>query len=341
MTDNHTLASMRYDDAPPSPATDAAPAFYIGQTPVYGRWVLAPLSGYNDQPFRRLCRRLGASLVYTGLLAANAIYFGASPEGDSRTAEMLQLHPEEAPVAVQLFSGRPAALVMAAQAIEHMGMAMIDINMGCAKAKIVKSGAGAALMWDPRKVARIFAKLSRTVSVPVSGKIRLGWDQDRRNYLEVARAMADHGAALVAVHGRTAEQRFNGDADWDAIAEVKQAVTIPVLASGDVTTVSAAHQLLARTGCDGVMIGRAAIGNPWLFAGRHRDDIPWPERLALVQKHLEMTVAHHGEHHGIRRFRKHLRGYLRASGIPRPERIRMLGCRESEELVAMLNSTGQ
>jgi tRNA-dihydrouridine synthase B len=318
-----------------------SPSFYIGQTPVYGEWVLAPMSGYNDQPFRRICRQFGASLVYTGLLAANAIYFGASPEGDSRTADMLQLHPDEAPAVIQLFSGRPDALVMTAQAIEHMGMVMIDINMGCAKAKIVKSGAGAALMRNPSKVASLFKRLSQTVSVPVSGKIRLGWDDDERNYLTVARAMADNGAALIAVHGRTAEQRFTGEADWHAIADVKQALDIPVLASGDVTTVADAQRVLALTGCDGVMIGRAAIGNPWLFSGRHRDELSWSERLPLVLQHLEMTVDWHGRHHGIRRFRKHLRGYLRNSGIPRAERIKMLGCKKVTELLALLEGAGQ
>lgn len=315
-----------------------SPSFYIGRTPIHGRLVLAPMSGYNDQPFRRICRQFGASLVYTGLLAANAIYFGASPEGDSRTADMLQLHPDEAPAVVQLFSGRPDALVITAQAIEHMGMAMIDINMGCAKAKIVKSGAGAALMRDPSKVANIFSRLSQTVSVPVSGKIRLGWDDEERNYLTVAQAMADHGAALIAVHGRTAEQRFTGEADWHAIAEVKQAVNIPVLASGDVNTVADVERALALTGCDGVMIGRAAIGNPWLFSGCHRDELSWSERLPLILQHLEMTVARHGRHHGIRRFRKHLRGYLRNSGIPRADRITMLGCKEVKKLTSLLNA---
>ncbi len=312
------------------------PAFCVGKTPIEGRLVLAPMSGYNDQPFRRLCRRFGASLVYTGLLAANAIYYGASPDGTSRTAEMLRLHPQEEPVAVQLFSGRAAALVIAARAIEHMGMVMIDINMGCAKPKIVKSGAGVALMQDPIAVAHLYTELVGAVSVPVTGKIRLGWDYDSRNYVDVARAMAEHGAALIAVHGRTAEQKFAGDVDWEAVAEVKQAVDVPVLASGDVTSVSDADHILALTGCDGVMIGRAAIGNPWLFEGRHRDGIPWVERLPVIRRHLEMTVAHHGAHHGVRRFRKHLRGYLRSSGISRPERIEMLECADTENLVALL-----
>ena len=317
---------------------DRSPVFCVGETPINGRLILAPMSGYNDQPFRRLCRRFGAALVYTGLLAANAIYFGASPEGDSRTAEMLQLHPEEAPVAVQLFSGRPDALVMTAEAIEHMGMAMIDINMGCAKSKITRSGAGVALMRDPVEVARLFDQLSASVSVPVTGKIRLGWDDDHRNYLEVARAMADHGAALVAVHGRTAAQMFQGEADWEAIGEVKQALDIPVLASGDVSSIDDVARILTVTGCDGVMIGRAAIGNPWLFQGSHRDEIPWSDRLPIVQRHLAMTVARHGDRHGIRRFRKHLRGYLRNSGIPRPERIEMLQCDDRGLLVRLLNT---
>ena len=224
--------------------------------------------------------------MYTGLLSSNAIVYGPGPFGNSATAEMLLFHPDEFPVVCQLFGSDDEVIVEAARKVESLGMTAIDINLGCAKPKVAGSGAGASLLRDPAGIARLFAHLTQAVDVPVSGKIRLGWDAESRNYLEVARALADNGAALIAVHGRTAVQGYLGSADWGAIAEVKRAVAVPVLASGDVQTPADIDRILEVTGCDGVMIGRGAIGNPWIFEGRHRDEIPWPERLPVIQEHL-------------------------------------------------------
>jgi len=314
-------------------------AFRLGSTSIDGKLVLAPLSGYNDQPFRRICRRFGASLVYTGLISAKSIVYGPPPFGNPRTAEMLQFHPDEMPVACQLFGDEVGVIVDAARKVASLGMASIDVNLGCAKPKVAGSGAGASLLRDPAGIADLFARLTRALSLPVSGKIRLGWDDASRNYLEVARALADHGAALIAVHGRTAVQGYRGEADWEAIAEVKRSVSIPVLASGDIKQPGDIQALLNATDCDGVMIGRGAIGNPWIFAGRHREEIPWHERASLVQEHLRMMVAFHGPAHGLHRFRKHLRGYLSASGLPKGERHRMMHCDDVEVLVGWLDET--
>ena len=309
-----------------------APAFRLGDTEVLGRLVLAPMSGYNDQPFRRLCRRFGASLVYTGLISSNAIVYGRRAHGNARTEHMLQFHPEERPVVCQLFGSVDSMIIEAAQQVEGLGVAAIDINLGCPTPKVAGSGAGASMLRDVGSIARLFAGLTRTLSVPVSGKIRLGLDDDSRNYLDAARAIADNGAALIAVHGRTAMQAYRGSADWQAIAEVRRAVDIPVLASGDVKEPGDVERILAATGCDGVMIGRAAIGNPWIFQGFGRGEIPWTERALVVQEHLQMMLAFHGAHQGVRRFRKHLREYLASSGISRRERARLLACDDPEEL---------
>jgi tRNA-dihydrouridine synthase B len=313
--------------------------FTIGDTTVSGRIVLAPMSGYNDLPFRLLCRRFGASLVYTGLLSAKSIYYSPRTLGSSRTEAMLALHPEEHPVVVQLFAGDGDILAAAAQAIEPLGMVMIDINMGCAKPKVLKSGSGAALMQDAAKVGKIFAGLSRALSVPVSGKIRLGWDDANRNYMDVAQAMVDNGASLIAVHGRTAEQDFTGEADWDAIALAKHSLDIPVLASGDVRTPEDVDRILDATGCDGVMIGRAAIGNPWIFQGIDRFSLPWSERVPVIVEHLGMMVEHHGENYGVSWFRKHLRAYLVGSGVIRRDRHAMMQCKEAARLEALLQAS--
>jgi tRNA-dihydrouridine synthase B len=314
----------------------AAGTFRIGTVPIGGRLALAPMSGYNDQPFRRLCRRFGAALVYTGLVSAKSIVYGPPPLGNPRTAEMLQFHPDEIPVVCQLFGDEASVVVEAARRVQGLGMVAIDINLGCAKPKVACSGAGAAMLRDPLGIAELFRDLTQSVSLPVSGKIRLGWDDASRNHLEVARAMADHGAALIAVHGRTAVQGYRGTADWEAIAEVKQAVGVPVLASGDVKEPEDAERMLAITGCDGVMIGRGAIGHPWIFEGRRREEIPWTERAALMREHLRMMVAFHGEVPGLHRFRKHLRGYLSSSGVPRQERHRMMHCDDVGELMGLL-----
>ena len=313
--------------------------FSIGETYVDGRVVLAPMSGYNDIAFRLLCRRFGAALVYTGLLSAKSIHYSPRRLGSLRTEAMLALHPSEHPVTVQLFAGDAEILASAAGAIEYLGMAAIDINMGCAKPKILRSGSGAALMRDPVKVGQVFSAVTRAVSVPVTGKIRLGWDDTGLTHLEVARAAMDNGAALIAVHGRTAEQGYRGEADWDAIAEVKRSVDVPVLASGDVRTVADIHRVLDVTGCDGVMIGRAAIGNPWIFRGLQRNQLAWSERVPVILEHLGLVVAHTGGTYGVRSFRKHLRAYLRGSPIVRHRRQALMQCEDADELGHMLQSS--
>jgi tRNA-dihydrouridine synthase B len=333
------MALMKEQPGVKGNCAEESVAFYAGHVAVHGRVALAPMSGYNDQPFRRLCRRFGASLVYTGLLSSSAIVYGPEPWGAKRTAEMLRLHPEEAPLAIQLFGSDEAIIVEAARRIQPLNAALLDLNAGCAKPKVTSSGAGAALMRDPARVGRIFAGLSRALQTPVSGKIRLGWDAESRNYLEVAQAMADNGAVLVAVHGRTADEAFRGSADWAAIARVKRHLTIPVLASGDVKRVADIERILDATGCDGVMIGRAAIGNPWIFAGRDRDTIPWDERLPLILEHLPMMLDFHGDYQGVQRFRKHLRAYLQSSRIPRQMRVRMTQCHDPDRLKALLEES--
>ncbi|MBN2001799.1 MAG: tRNA dihydrouridine synthase DusB [Anaerolineae bacterium] len=309
------------------------PHFYIRDVPIDGSLVLAPMSGYNDQPFRRLCRKFGAALIYTGLLASKAMV-----QNSPRTLDMMRFHPDEQPLVGQIFGSEIESLETAARMVETAGFAAVDVNLGCADPKITKSGSGAALLRNPVAIGRIFARLSAVLSIPLTGKIRLGWDTESRNYLEVARALEENGAALIAVHGRTAEQGYRGVADWDAIATVKQAAHIPVLASGDVTCVADIARIQVHTGCDAVMIGRASIGHPWIFQWRERAEIPLAERVPVILEHLQAMVEFHGEHHGMCRFRKHLRGYLRDSGVPRVHRQKLLACNHYESLLASVRS---
>ncbi len=312
---------------------NATLVFFIRDLPIHGPLILAPLSGYNDQPFRRLCLEFGAALVYTGLLSASAILYGSQ-----RSEEMLRFHADEHPLACQLFGSDADMLEKAARTVEALGIDVLDFNMGCAEPKIVKGGYGAALLKDPARIGRIMERLVRTVRVPVTGKIRLGWDAGSRNYLEVARILEDSGAAMIAVHGRTAEQQYTGLADWDAIAEVEQAVRIPVIASGDVKCAADIPRIQAHTGCDGVMIGRAAIGNPWIFQRRDLPDVLWEERKPVIMEHLQRMVDFHGEVQGHRRFRKHLRRYLTSTNVSRQQRRAFLRCEEVTTFTALLES---
>jgi nifR3 family TIM-barrel protein len=239
---------------------------------------------------------------------------------NSRTLELLRFHPQERPIVFQIFGAETALIVEACQRLEEMGPDVIDINMGCPSSRIVNQGGGAGLLRDPAKIAHIFSALSKRLTVPITGKIRLGWDSRSRNHVQIACILEENGASLVAVHGRTRSETYKTPADWDAIAAVKQAVRIPVLGNGDVRCVADVDQIVAHTGCDGVMIGRGAIGNPWLFQRRDIADVTLAERIKVIRSHLDKMVTFYGEHRGILAFRKHIVRYLR--GIPGAAQVR-------------------
>ncbi|MCD4739020.1 MAG: tRNA dihydrouridine synthase DusB [Anaerolineae bacterium] len=291
------------------------PTFHIAGIPIYGDAILAPLAGYGDPPYRQLCREFGSVMSYTALLDTKALHY--NPE---RTREMVSFRPEERPRVCQLFGSEVALLVEAAPVFASLGADIIDLNLGCSVRKIVSRGAGAALLCDLPLVGRMIAQLNKAVSIPVTAKIRLGWDAEHRNYLEIARVLVENGAALIAVHGRTAADTYREPADWDAIAEIKQAVNIPVIGNGDVKCAADIARLKNYTGCDAVMIGRAAIGNPWIFQGRDQADVPLAERYQVMRYHLQMMVAHHGPERSLKHFRKHLIKYMR--GIPNASTLR-------------------
>jgi nifR3 family TIM-barrel protein len=298
-----------------NPTVAQTVAFHVGGIPVDGDLVLAPLAGYSDQPFRGICRSMGSAMSYTefvssaGMLSAN-----------HRTLEILRFRPRERPVVFQVFGSEPEQVIRACLRLEQLGPDIIDINMGCPARRIAAQGGGAGLLREPAKIARIFGAASRQLSTPVSGKIRLGWDQASRNYLDVARILEDNGASLIAVHARTRAEGYSAPADWDAIAEIKRAVHIPVLGNGDVQCVADIEEIKSRTGCNGVMIGRAAIGNPWIFQRRDLVDVPMEERIGVIRSHLAEMVSFYGERRGVVTFRKHIVRYLR--GLPNASHVR-------------------
>jgi len=289
--------------------------FFIRDIPVYGDLILSPMAGFSDIPYRLICREFGASLSYTEVVSMDGVLWN-----NKKTFRLLDFKPEERPVTFQILGNDEDKLTEACRIIEQLGPDIIDINMGCSVSDIAGKGAGAGMLNSPQKIARLFQKLNNALSVPVTGKIRLGWDHKTRNYLEVARILEENGASLIAVHGRTRSQFFTGKADWDAIAEVKQLVRIPVIANGDVKCTQDIRQIKKTTGCDGVMIGRAAIGHPWIFRHMNREDVPSDEKIKLIKKHLSLMQEYYGSNIGVILFRKHAVKYI--LGMPKAMKLR-------------------
>ena len=283
------------------------PTFHVRDLPVYGDLILSPMDGFSDLPFRSICREFGSAMSYTEFTACEALVRNVG-----QALRQLDYLPHEKPqMSFQIFDNNEDRIVEAAIKIESLGPGIIDLNMGCSVSGVSGRGAGAGLLRDPDKIGRIFNRMSKAVHVPVTGKIRLGWDSTTRNYLTVAKMLEDNGASLIAVHGRTKEQAYKGAADWDPIAEVKQAVRVPVIGNGDVKTVADIARIKAHTGCDGVMIGRAAIGNPWIFQRKDREQVTLQDTLTLMRRHLRVMLDYYGDR-GLILFRKHAARYIHA-----------------------------
>ncbi len=294
------------------------PAFYIRNLAIYGRAILSPMDGYSDLPFRLICRELGSSMSYTEFVNVDELQ---SRKPTVKAWQKLRFDPSERPMTFQIYGHDEARLVETALRLQDLGPDIIDINMGCYVKGIAERGAGSGMLREPDKIARVFSRLSKSLDIPVTGKIRLGWDDASRNYLAIARVLEDHGASLVAIHGRTKAQAYKGEADWDAIAEVKQVVKIPVVGNGDVRSVQDIARLRAHTRCDGVMIGRAAIGNPWIFARKDREQVTIAERVALMRRHLALNLDFYGPEVGLILFRKHAAKYIQ--GLPGEAALRV------------------
>lgn len=309
------------------------PSFHIGPVPIFGRRILAPMDGFSDLPFRTLCRRFGSAMSYTSFVNAAAI-LSDSP----RARAALAFDPGERPVTVQIFDDNESRLLEAGLRLKDLGPDVLDVNMGCSARCVAGRGAGAGLLRDPAKIGRIVGALARALPIPVTAKIRLGWDDASRNYLEVARAIEDHGGRLIAVHGRTKVQGYTGEADWAPIGEIKAAVAIPVLGNGDIASAEDAERLRRRTGCDAVMIGRAAMGNPWIFLPDPPASLDGAGVLPVVVEHLEAMAALYGAERGVVLFRKHLTRYLDHLALPEGTRREMLNAPHASALLRLLQS---
>lgn len=313
----------------------------IGKVTLPNNLILAPMAGVTDLPFRLLCSRQGVGLCCMEMVSAKAILYK-----NKNTESLLEIHKDEGPVSLQLFGSDPKILSEMAKKIEERPFSVLDINMGCPVPKVVNNGEGSALMKNPKLVEEIVSSVVKAVQKPVTVKIRKGFDEEHVNAVEIAKIAEAAGAAAVAVHGRTREQYYAGEADWEIIAKVKEALTIPVIGNGDVTDGQSAERLLTQTGCDGVMIGRAARGNPWIFSqvAAYLEDgtvLPKPdieEVKKTILEHARLQFETKGEYTGIREMRKHVSWYT--TGYPNSARLRqVVNLTESfEELCALVEN---
>jgi tRNA-dihydrouridine synthase B len=296
----------------------------IGDVKLPGNIFLAPMAGVTDLPFRLLCKEQGASLVYTEMLSAKAMHYG-----DEGTFRLSETHPEERPVAAQIFGHEPEIMAEAAAVLSARDdICIIDVNMGCPAPKIIKNGDGACLMQKPALVREIVREIRKASKKPVTVKIRKGWDKSSANTVEIASICEEEGASAVTVHGRTRDQQYSGETDLECIREVKRALRIPVIGNGDIRLPEDARRMFEATGCDAVMIGRGAQGNPWIFNrilsyfkdGIYDIKVSNEERLRMILRHYGLMEEYKGENTAMREMRKHVAWYLR--GLPGSARVK-------------------
>lgn len=286
----------------------------IGNVLLENSYVLGPMAGVTDLPFRLLCKEQGAGLLCMEMVSAKGIFYN-----NKNTESLLQIHPEEVPVSLQFFGSDPKIVSEMAKRVEECPFSILDINMGCPVPKVVRNGEGSALMKNPKLVYELVSATVKAIKKPVTVKIRKGFDDEHINAVEIAKIIEEAGAAAVAVHGRTREQYYSGKADWEIIRQVKEAVSIPVIGNGDVTSGEKAIAMREQTGCDGVMIARGAQGNPWIFSelleyertGRLPDRPDVEEIKQTMLRHARLQIEYKGDFTGIREMRKHVAWYTK------------------------------
>lgn len=310
----------------------------IGRVIIPNKVVLAPMAGVTDKAFRKIAKEHGCGLLYTEMISAKALTYN-----NTRTKAILDLEGEEQPVNVQLFGSDPEIMAEGARIAVREGAVLIDVNMGCPVPKVVKNGEGSALLERPELAEKIVREIVKAVNVPVTVKIRTGWNRDNVVALQFAKRMEGAGVSAVAVHGRTREQYYAGKADWEVIREVKEGLSIPVIGNGDIWKPEDVVKMLEQTGCDAVMLGRGVAGNPWLISntllyleGKEPRVVDVREKISGAIKHLNLTLALKGEDVGIREMRKHLAWYLKGLSHTAPLKEAIFRSKTYEEVITLL-----
>ena len=311
----------------------------IGNIQLDNKVFLSPMAGVTDLPFRLICKEKGCGMLYTEMINAKALCYD-----DENTKRMLKIEDEEHPIAVQIFGSDPEFMGKAAAIMNEYPNEILDINMGCPAPKVVKNGDGSALMRNPKLAAEVLSSVVKNSKKPVTLKIRKGWDDNSVNAVEIAKIAEECGISALAIHGRTREQFYSGKADWDIIAEIKQAINIPVIGNGDVFEVQDAVNMLEKTKCDSIMIGRGAQGNPWIFKRINHymktgEILPEPtleEKITTAIKHMNLAVAEHGEYVAVREMRKHIGWYLKGLKNSAKYRDQINKITDYKEVIAML-----
>ena len=311
----------------------------IGNIQLDNEVFLSPMAGVTDLPFRLICKEKGCGMLYTEMINAKALCYD-----DENTKRMLKIEDEEHPIAVQIFGSDPEFMGKAAAIMNEYPNEILDINMGCPAPKVIKNGDGSALMRNPKLAAEVLSSVVKNSKKPVTLKIRKGWDDDSVNAVEIAKIAEECGISALAIHGRTREQFYSGKADWDIIAKIKQSINIPVIGNGDVFEVQDAVNMLEKTKCDAIMIGRGAQGNPWIFKRINHymktgEILPEPtveEKITTAIKHMNLAVAEHGEYVAVREMRKHIGWYLKGLKNSAKYRDQINKITDYKEVITML-----
>ncbi|HSM23940.1 MAG TPA: tRNA dihydrouridine synthase DusB [Anaerolineaceae bacterium] len=301
--------------------------FYIDDLPIKSNLVMAPMDGLTDHPFREIIKRFKPGIIFSEFINAYD-YLNNHPF----FSQQIIYSEDQRPFAYQIFDNSPERILETAEYLADRKPDFIDINMGCSAKTVASRGAGAGLLKEPEKIIQIFQTLKKNIKIPITGKIRLGWDEENLNYLLISRLLEDNGCSMITVHGRTKKQGYKGEANWNAIAEVKKNVKIPVIANGDVNSTADIDRILELTNCDAVMIGRTALRNPWIFLHKDINEISFSERMDLIFEHLDLMIQFYGCRSGLILFRKYLKFYIDISSMSKEDRTTIYNLSSPDQL---------